>query len=141
MYDTPTAKLRSTFFLLVAALCWAVPGLAAADAASEVHTAVQHAKYAHKGNDAETVHLHLHHVINCLVGPNGGEAYDPAAGDPCKGQGGGALNDLASGSAAAMPLEQALALAKIGVDVQSHAAAQKIAAAVTDLLEDAEKAM
>jgi uncharacterized membrane protein len=41
----------------------------------------------------QQVTLHLHHVLNCAVGPDG-MGFDAAAGNPCKGQGNGFLSDL-----------------------------------------------
>ena len=39
------------------------------------------------------VHLHLHHVNNCLEGPNGPDFF-AQAGDPCQAQGDGIIPDL-----------------------------------------------
>jgi len=58
----------------------------------EISTAILHAGYAEKTTDINKVHLHLHHVINCLVGPHGA-GFDAQAGDPCLGMGNGAIND------------------------------------------------
>lgn len=59
----------------------------------EIKTAVAHAGYASKAEALGAAHLHLHHVLNCMVGPQG-KQFDTAAGDPCKGQGNGALPDI-----------------------------------------------
>jgi hypothetical protein len=113
--------------------------LAAANGSKEVQTAIEHAGFASKSKTTNEVHLHLHHVINCLVGPKG-EGYDIAAGDPCKGEGGGALNDLKD-----MPqqkyLQQALNLAKTGVNISHRAPARNVATAVDDLLKEAQGSM
>lgn len=74
--------------LLVAAM----PANALADMRSEAAIANTHAGLAANAPDAKTTEMHLHHVINCLVGPNGG-GYDLSAGDPCNGQGDGAVHD------------------------------------------------
>ena len=68
----------------------AVPALA--DEAAEVTTAAQHAGMAAGSADIKMVHMHLHHVVNCLVGPSG-EGFDKDAGNPCDGKGNGALAD------------------------------------------------
>ena len=36
------------------------------------------------------VQKHMHHVLNCLVGPNG-KGFDESFGNPCNGQGQGAI--------------------------------------------------
>ena len=65
----------------------------AASAKMELGTAPFHAgELAQKGTISAT-QLHLHHTINCLEGPSGPD-YSASAGDPCKGQGSGAIPDL-----------------------------------------------
>lgn len=137
--------------LLLAASCLAVSGAALADSAAsatkQVATAVEHAGYASKSKTSKVVHVHLHHVINCLEGMKGPH-FDAKVGDPCKGQGDGALNDLKS-AGDAVPhmaevqtlLDQAHQLALIGVDVNVHKSAQHVALAVRGLLMDAEHMM
>ncbi len=137
--------------LLLAAGCLAVSSAAMADAASsamkQVATAVEHAHYSSQGKTAKVVHLHLHHVINCLVGAKG-DGFYAKAGDPCKGQGDGALNDLQSAGNSVPDmakvqtlLEQAKGLAMIGIDVGAHKPAQHIALAVHGILREAEHMM
>jgi hypothetical protein len=55
---------------VAAALAFA-PVAAWADAASEVVTAGTHASLAAGSADIAGVHTHLHHALNCLVGPKG----------------------------------------------------------------------
>jgi hypothetical protein len=62
------------------------------NAQKEISTAVTHAGYAEEMTNVQKVHLHLHHVINCLVGPKG-VGFDAKAGDPCMGMGNGAIKD------------------------------------------------
>lgn len=131
-----TLILLTYVMLLVPALALAAQG----DAQMQVKTAVQHATFATKANNVTQTHLHLHHVINCLVGPNG-EGFDAKAGNPCKGQGNGALNDLAGSVQEKDTLEQALALAKIGVKIQKHKPAYYTAQAVRTLLKEAAHGM
>jgi len=64
----------------------------AADAALEIKTAAAHAGFAAASNTLKTVHMHLHHAINCLEGSKGAD-FDAKSGDPCKGQGAGAIPD------------------------------------------------
>ena len=113
--------------------------LAATNVSKEVQTAIEHAGFASNAKTTNEVHLHLHHVINCLVGPKG-EGYDSAAGDPCKGEGGGALNDL-KGTPQQKYLQQALDLAKTGVNINHRAPARDVATAVNDLLKETQGSM
>ena len=107
----------------------------AANGQREIGTAVEHAQYASNANQIDAVHLHLHHVINCMVGENG-KGFDAQAGDPCKGQGAGALNDLGA-SPEKSSLKHALALARVGVKIDEYTAARDVAMAVHSLLEQA----
>ena len=117
--------------LLAPALVFAAGG----GAKMEIKTAVEHAAFASKAGDVAKTHWHLHHVINCLVGPNG-EGFDASAGNPCKGQGNGALNDLGGSMQEKAILDQALALAKVGVEIQGYKPASDTAMAVKSLLEE-----
>lgn len=64
---------------------------------AELKTASYHAgELARKATTLATVQLHLHHVLNCLVGSSD-KRFDAAAGDPCKGQGKGIIADIQSG--------------------------------------------
>jgi len=60
---------------------------------TELKTAMAHAGYAAKADALNGVHLHLHHVLNCIVGPQD-KLFDAAAGYPCKDQGTGVLPAL-----------------------------------------------
>jgi hypothetical protein len=60
---------------------------------AEIKTAMAHAGYAGKADALNSVHLHLHHVLNCVVGSQD-KMFDAAAGNPCKDQGNGALPDI-----------------------------------------------
>lgn len=113
-----------------------VAAFAASGAATEIKTATEHAGYAAKSSKVKMVHTHLHHVLNCLVGEHG-QAFYAAAGNPCKGQGNGALNDLNDNQGAKTALEQAKSLAEIGIKVDNLKAAQYTAQAVHALLESA----
>lgn len=68
------------------------PASAVADMLQEAKTANTHAGLAANAPDAKTTEMHFHHVINCLVGPNG-DGFDASFGNPCKDQGDGALRD------------------------------------------------
>lgn len=60
---------------------------------AEVKTALTHAGFAAKYDTLKEVTLHLHHVINCLVGSKD-KMFDASAGNPCEGQGNGIVADL-----------------------------------------------
>src|SRR5262245_14356560 len=69
------------------------PARAETDVAKEINTAITHAGFAAAGNDLRTVQMHLHHTVNCLVGPTG-TGFDPSEANPCKDQGNGAIPDI-----------------------------------------------
>ncbi|MHB1543176.1 MAG: hypothetical protein ACYCVU_01105 [Gammaproteobacteria bacterium] len=74
---------------------------------AEIRVATIHAGLAVDMHRIALIHLHLHHVINCLVGVRGRQ-FDPRAGNPCRGLGHGAIPDApASGR---VRLELVLAL-------------------------------
>lgn len=64
----------------------------AASLQEELKTAITHAGFAARYDSLNEVTLHLHHALNCLVGPNG-KMFDAAAGNPCQG-GHGILVDI-----------------------------------------------
>ena len=127
--------------LLAAGAAWALePGPAAQ---KEVSTAITHAGFAASAKDAKTAHLHLHHVINCLGGV-GNPHFQAEAGNPCQGQGMGALKDAKEArlpEAVRSRLDQALKLSLIGVSVPDAVPAADVAKAVEGLLKEAEQQM
>src|ERR1044071_3824600 len=68
------------------------PIAAYADAKSEIATAAQHAGLAAAAADLLQTHVHLHHALNCLVGPLDAD-FDKANMNPCAQQGKGAFPD------------------------------------------------
>lgn len=102
-------------FLLAVALPM---GASAADASSavskQVATADAHAGMALGATSLKMAHTHLHHVVNCLVGP-GGEGFDAEAGNPCKGMGQGAIVDAKGDAATETTLQTALTQARQGL--------------------------
>jgi hypothetical protein len=66
--------------------------VAFADEAAELTTAQTHAGLAAKGTTIDMVHMHLHHSLNCLVGP-GGTGFDTTNANPCAKAGNGAIPD------------------------------------------------
>jgi len=59
----------------------------------ELKTAIAHAGFAQKYDSMKEVSLHLHHVVNCLVGPND-PMFDKASGNACEGQGNGIMPEI-----------------------------------------------
>lgn len=120
--------------VLSAAFLAASPAFAA-DAAKEIGVAAAHAGLATQGKSIEAVHAHLHHAINCLVGPGGAE-FDDEELNPCTGMGDGAIPD--TGDAAKRKLLQsALAKANQGLATTDTYAAAKAAAETQALLKTA----
>ena len=96
---------------------------AAADVKQEIATAEQHAGYAQAADQLKMVHTHLHHTINCLVGPDG-KGFDAKELNPCKDLGNGAIPDTAD-EAQKKALQAAVSKARSGLDADELAAAQK----------------
>jgi hypothetical protein len=111
------------------------PAFADADVNKEVSTAAQHAQFAASAKDMKTTQMHLHHVVNCLVGPQG-QGFDQSFGNPCNGQGSGAIPDTTDATKKAS-LQQALQDTLDGLKQSDMAAAQKNATAAQDLLKPA----
>ena len=135
-------RLIKPFPAIIASLgfAFALPAFAVlnTDAHREIRTAAQHAEFAVKGKNIDVVHMHLHHVINCIVGADGA-GFDAAVGDPCKKFGKGAFNDASGSDVTEGLLNQSLRLANIGVEINDQHAAQAVAVAARDLLQLAEK--
>ncbi len=104
---SPFAPVAAASFLLLSV----VPA-GAADASKELTTAITHAGLAAGSADLKMVQTHLHHVVNCLVGP-GGAGFDAGPGNPCKDQGTGAIPD--SPPDKQKILQTALAVAQSGL--------------------------
>lgn len=86
--------LASTMVLVGLAVWGVQPSPAAMGGmGDEMKTAITHAGFAEKYDAMKEVTMHLHHVINCLVGP-GDPMFDSAAGNPCQGQGKGIMPDI-----------------------------------------------
>jgi hypothetical protein len=111
------------------------PALAAdmkADVPKEIATAEQHAGFAQAATELKMVHTHLHHTINCLVGPKG-KTFDAKALNPCKDLGNGAIPD-STDAAQKKALQAPLDKARAGLKANELAAAQKDAGEVEAML-------
>jgi hypothetical protein len=64
----------------------------AADLGSEINNAQTHAGLAAAAANLDGVRMHMHHALNCLVGP-GGEGFDAKQMNPCAQSGNGAIPD------------------------------------------------
>ncbi|MHB8424482.1 MAG: hypothetical protein ACYDB9_04900 [Gammaproteobacteria bacterium] len=109
---------------------------ATGNANKEIVTATAHAQMAAVAPNTATAVMHFHHVINCLVGPKG-KGFDARAGDPCKGMGNGALNDLSHVSAVHAKLERALVLSERALHAGNIKAARHDAAGIAQVLKAA----
>jgi len=103
-----------------------------ADAAAELSIAQTHAGLAVKGTDLKTVQMHLHHAVNCLVGP-GGKGFDAAAGNPCGKAGAGAIPD-STDAAMKAKLQTIADSAAPGLTTSDLATAQKTAQSTADAI-------
>lgn len=126
-------RIRS--FVLGAAVCL-MPSAVLADAHSEIVNAATHAGLAAAAADIAGVHQHLHHALNCLVGP-GGNGFDAKEMNPCAQAGSGAIPDTADAAKKAA-LEAAAAKAAAGIADTSLTSAQKTAADVSAMLKKEE---
>jgi hypothetical protein len=86
-------KLVTLVALAGAPLLFAATAFAA-DLGSEINNAQTHAGLAAAAADINGVHTHMHHALNCLVGPQG-DGFDAKAMNPCAQSGGGAIPDEA----------------------------------------------
>lgn len=127
--------LKAIVPFVAGAAIMAIPPMvqqAMADPASEVVNAQTHAGLAAASTTIEGVHTHLHHTLNCLVGPVG-EGFDAKQMNPCAQAGAGAIPDTTD-AAKKKSLEAAAAKSREGIAATTFAAAQKVAAATAAML-------
>ncbi|SOB76289.1 hypothetical protein SAMN04488490_1973 [Marinobacter sp. LV10R510-11A] len=105
----------------------------AADTASEVKTAAMHAGLASQAANVEGVHTHLHHTLNCLVGPDG-DGFDSDEMNPCGDMGNGAIPDTKDDDMK-KKLESAVDKANSGLDADDYDEAKTSAMSVQKMLE------
>ena len=104
---------------------------ALADGPQAIATAAQHSGLAANAANINAVHTHLHHVLNCLVGP-GGNGFDAMPGNPCNAAG-GAIPQTADAATKAK-LETAATQVRGGIANNDEAAAKKVATDVQAML-------
>jgi hypothetical protein len=84
-------KIIWTVSATLVSLLFAGPA-SAADLASEIANAQTHAGLAASATNLDGVRIHLHHALNCVVGP-AGDGFDAKQMNPCAQSGNGALPD------------------------------------------------
>jgi hypothetical protein len=104
---------------------------ALADGPQAVATAAQHAGLAAAAGDIAGAHRHLHHTLNCLIGPDG-EGFDEAAGNPCR-DAGGAIPQTADAQMKEN-LEEAAMKVRDAIENDDPAAVKEVAMSVQDTL-------
>src|SRR5262249_3883017 len=105
-------QMSKHFAVLGFAALLASPAFAA-DLKGEIVNATEHAQYAADAATIAEVHAHLHHALNCIVGP-GGNGFDAKQMNPCAGSGNGIIPDEADAKAKAV-LETAAQKARDGL--------------------------
>jgi hypothetical protein len=124
-------KTSIPFAFGIAALALA-PLAAQADMKSEVVTAATHANLAASASDLAGTHSHLHHALNCLVGP-GGTGFDDKELNPCAQNGHGAIPDTADANTK-KSLMAAADKARAGIAAGDLKSAQKDASETASML-------
>ena len=124
--------MKFTILSLVGALSLVAVQAHAADVKSEIVNAETHAGLAAGAADLDGVHMHLHHTLNCLVGPNGA-GFDAKQMNPCANSGNGAIPDTTDAAKKAK-LQAAADKAKGGIAENNLAAAQKDATDIAAML-------
>ncbi len=107
----------------------------AGDGSEQAAVAAQHAGLASNEAEIGNVHGHLHHAVNCLVGPNG-VGFNATAGNPCDGMGEGAIDDTTDAETRSA-YENALTQALSGLGSQDVMTAQDAAGRAQETLENA----
>lgn len=97
----------------------------AAGAKDEISIAAQHAELAASATALNDVHMHLHHVINCVEGPKGAD-FSKTDLNPCANAGSGAIPDSDNPTTTAT-LQTAISQANSGIAATSLKAAQDAA--------------
>ncbi len=123
---------NAALLLAMTVMLLPIAARAAGDAKAEITTAATHAGLASKATTVMMVHMHLHHTLNCLVGPKG-KGFDAQEENPCAKSGDGAIPDTTN---AAEKKALAAAVTETGNGIKSTdlAASQKIAADVSAML-------
>lgn len=130
-------SLLATLTVCAFTLGFSANGMAAGNAQQEIDKALLHADFLIKADSLAHMHMHMHHILNCMAGEHG-KGFDPKAMNPCKGLGNGAIHDEPSAAKRKL-LEQVDQLASIGVTIDNPSAAHDVALAMHGLLKEAAK--
>lgn len=122
---------HSRYILGLFAFAVLLPAPAFADGPQAIATTIQHLGLAANSGDIDTVHRHLHHALNCLVGPNG-DGFDAAPGNPCA-EAGGAIPQTSDAELRAK-LETAATEVRGGITDMDVAEAKQVATDVQAML-------
>ena len=117
----------SKYFAVLAFAALLASAAFAADLRSEIVNAAEHAEYAGEAATIEDAHFHLHHALNCLVGPKG-EGFDRTQMNPCVNSGNGIIPDETDPKRIAV-FQGAAAKAREGLATQDLASAKADATA------------
>lgn len=128
--------MKSTMLVLAGALSLVAAQAYGADVKGEIVNAETHAGLAAKATALDGVHMHLHHTLNCLVGPNG-TGFDAKQMNPCANSGNGAIPDTTDAAKKAK-LQAAADRAGNGIAATDLAAAQKDASDTEAMLKPLE---
>jgi hypothetical protein len=112
-----------TFVPVIATSILICTTAAYAGAAGEIATVAQHAGFAAAAPNLAQTHMHLHHAVNCLVGPSG-SGFDTTNMNPCAKSGNGAIPDE-NNAATKAKLELAVSIAEAGIASSDDATAKK----------------
>jgi hypothetical protein len=123
-----------TALVLAGALGFAPAALA--DAASETVTAGSHVDLGLAAPDLKGLRTHLHHALNCLVGPDG-YGFDAKALNPCAQSGKGAIPDSADAAKKAK-LQSAANRIREGISSSDLTTARKAASEAAAQLKTAQ---
>jgi len=135
-------KMRNRLIIVLALAFFGLgSAYANTNTSKEITTALIHARLAEKMGKLTEIHLHLHHVVNCLEGSKGVD-FDAKAGNPCMGMGHGALNDYHGNKLNKEMLQSALENAQYGLMITHPKKAQDAAfLAAKDLVEANDKGL
>lgn len=125
--------LKTTRTVAVISAVLTFPMAAYADSKAEIATAAQHAGLAAAAPNLAQIHTHLHHAMNCLVGPRDAD-FDKNNMNPCAQQGNGAFPDETNPDIK-VKLQNAMSAAADGIASNDEATAKKNAATTQSLLE------
>lgn len=128
--------MKAMMLGIVGALSLVAVQANAADVKGEVVNAETHAGLAAQAANLDGVHTHLHHTLNCLVGPSG-EGFDAKQMNPCANSGNGAIPDTTD-AGKKKSLEAAADKARSGIAATDMTAAKQDATAIAAMLKPLE---